>query len=255
MLLALDVGNTNIAAGLYQGAERLTTWRFDTVRAEAPEALAGKILPHIANCKLNEITIASVVPPIEEALRICCERLLGVAPFFVRSERESGIVLHYAPPSSLGVDRLCNVAGHLEKYGAPGIVIDFGTATKLEAIAENGDYLGGAILPGVGVSIEALLLRAARLIEVEWKIPSKAIGQSSAEALQSGFAFGFAGQAEYLVQKFQEEMGVAAQVVATGGFAAQIAPMCPSIDIFDPFLTLDGVCALHARQKRLLPTE
>ncbi len=249
MLLALDVGNTNITAAVYRGAERLVTWRFETLRFATPQALSDNLLPILAENAPTEIAIASVVPPLEEALRLCCERFLGVTPFFVRSEIEAGIRLHYSPSASLGVDRLCNVAGCLERYGAPAIVIDFGTATKLEAIAENGDYLGGAILPGIGVSIEALFSRAARLFEVEWKIPERAIGQSSAEALQSGFVHGFAGQAEYLVQKFREEMGCRAQVIATGGHAPQIAPACPSIDVLDPFLTLDGLRCLYARQK------
>lgn len=249
MLLALDVGNTNIVAGIYQSTERLVTWRFDTVRSATPEALAENLLPALAKYPPAEIAIASVVPPLEEALRLCCQQLLGYSPLFVRSECESGIRLHYSPPASLGVDRLCNVVGCVEKYGFPAIVIDFGTATKLEAVAENGDYLGGAILPGIGVSIEALLSRAARLFEIEWKIPERAIGHSSEEALQSGFVYGFAGQAEYLIQKFREEMGCRAQVIATGGHAPQIAAACPSIDVLDPFLTLDGLCHLYARQK------
>ncbi len=254
MLLAIDVGNTNIVVGGYRGAERVVTGRFEANRSATPESLWEDIVPllsssGIPHTEITEVAIASVVPPLEAALQQCCEQFLALSPFFVRSEIECGIRLHYSPPASLGVDRLCNVVGCIEKYGAPAIVIDFGTATKLEAIAENGDYLGGVILPGIGISVQALLARASRLFEIEWRIPEHVIGQSSVEAMQSGFVFGFAGQAEALIQRFREEIGCRAQVVATGGLAPQIVPACPSIEILAPWLTLDGLRSLYYRQK------
>lgn len=249
MLLAFDVGNTTTAVGVSVEDEWLLEMRLPTLREAGEEYFAEHLLPSLRRYFITEIAIASVVPPLEVALEAFCTRSLSCKPLFLRSECESGVRVHYDPPASLGVDRLCNAVAGLEIYGAPLIVIDFGTATKLEAIGESGEYLGGAILPGVGVSIEALLSRAAKLRKVEWTIPERAIGTTTIEALQSGFVFGFAGQAEGLIARFREEMGGEVPVVATGGWASHVAPACPSIQKVAPSLTLEGVRRLYARQR------
>lgn len=249
MLLVLDVGNTNIVAGVYEGAARVFEARFETLQDATAEQLSEQMFASLAPFCFEEVAIASVVPPIETALETFCIRDLNATPFFLRSERESGMRVRYQPPASLGIDRLCNAVAALESYGAPVIVIDFGTATKLEAVGSDGDYLGGAILPGVGVSMEALFRNAARLHEVEWTLPAHAIGRSTKEALQSGFVFGFAGQAEALIHRFRQEMGSEVPVVATGGWASSIVPACPSIQTLDATLTLEGVRRLYGRQK------
>ena len=242
-LLALDIGNSNLVWKVYEetgdAPTPLASGRFETPHTNTLETLKAH-LP--SNLKGMEIAIASVVPALEPALIEFCHQKIENAPFFVRPERVTCIPIRYQNPATLGADRLCNAVAARARYGNPVIAIDYGTATKLEAVSAEGEYLGGAILPGIAISLQALFSRAARLAEVSWEVPPHAIGDTTARALQSGCFYGFLGQSEALIRRFREELGRSeTPVVATGGLAGHIVPHCALIAHHDPELTLEGV--------------
>ncbi len=260
MLLAIDVGNTNIVIGVYRGRgeESLLVgdWRIRTDRDRTTDE-HGMLVNDLLNFSglsirdIHHVAISSVVPTMNETLADLSRRYFCVEPYFVTSRTDSGIAIHYNPPTDVGADRICNAVGAFAKYGGPAIVIDFGTATTLDAIAANGDYLGGAILPGIGISMDALFRQAARLYRVEFNAPPHAIGQNTVHAMQSGTVFGFAGQTDAMVDRFQKELGGGARVIATGGLAELIQRESRTIETVDQLVTLDGLRLLFERQQTL----
>ncbi len=249
MFLAVDVGNSSTVLAVYSGFEQRAIVRLPTERSATSQHLSASLLPTLQLYAPTEIAIASVVPSLESAWRTFCQEGFGITPCFLRSERESGLKLLYDPPSSLGIDRLCNAVAGAQLYGTPCIVIDFGTATKLEAVSRERIYLGGAILPGLEISAQALLSRAEKIRDIDWTPPERAIGQNTMEALRSGFVFGFVGQAEALLLRFQEEIGEEACVVTTGGLAPRLLSVSPLLTNYNPNLTLEGVRLLYPHQR------
>ncbi len=259
MLLAIDIGNTNIVLGVYRGkganAELAAHWRIRTDRertADEHGILIKHLLQH-SGIQLADIAgaaVSSVVPTMNAALCETCRNYLGIHPFLVGPDTNSGITIHYQPASDVGADRICNAVGAYASYGGPCIVVDFGTATTFDAIAENGDYLGGAILPGIGISIEALFRQAARLFRVELAEPPAAIGRNTVHSMQSGMLYGFAGQTDAMVERFKNELGSHARVIATGGLASRIQIASKTIELIDPFVTLNGLRLLFERQNQ-----
>ncbi len=257
MLLAIDVGNTNIVLGAYRGsgqeAELFGDWRIRTDRDRTTDEhgmLVKDLLGHrgIELSDIHHVAISSVVPTMNETLADLSRRYLDTDAFFVNSTVDTGISIHYQPASDVGADRICNAVGAFTRYGGPAIVVDFGTATTFDAIAGNGDYLGGAIIPGIGISMDALFRQAARLYRVELTPPPHAIGKNTVHAMQSGLVFGYAGQTDAMVERFRAELGGTARVIATGGLAELIAAESRTIELVDQLVTLDGLRLLFERQ-------
>jgi type III pantothenate kinase len=258
MLLAIDVGNTTLHFGLYPeigppgaepGGPPLHSWRVSTDRERTADehaalfqgllGMAGYSLQQVSGC-----AVCSVVPPLAPALRQFARRYLRCAAGFVGEALQPRLPVRYTPPTAVGADRLVDAVAVLRRYGAPAVVADFGTATTFDAISRDGEYLGGAIAPGIGISLEALFRTAAHLPRIELARPARAIGGSTVESMQSGAFYGFVGQVEGIVARFRAELGPGTTVVATGGLAEQIAAEAACIDHVDPNLTLDGLRAV-----------
>lgn len=259
MLLAIDVGNTNVVLGVYSGSGDTAVlsgdWRIRTDRERTTDE-HGMLVKHLLEHKgikldaIKNIAISSVVPTMSETLSDLCRKYFQTDPFIVNSTIDLGFEIKYQPASDVGADRLCNTVGAFAKYGGPAIVVDFGTATTFDAIAANGDYLGGAIIPGIGISMDALFRQAARLYRVELVAPPCAIGTNTVHAMQSGLVFGYAGQTDAMVGRMREELGGAARVIATGGLADLISRESNTIEIVDQLVTLEGLRRLYERQSK-----
>jgi len=256
MLLVIDVGNTTTALAVFLGDKLKGDWRLSTDARRTADEYAALLQPLCAEknieCSgLSAVAISSVVPAAVEALvRLAKKHLKVYSPFVLSAHTDFGVHVHYHPVGDVGPDRLANAVAAHAKYGGKVIVVDFGTATTLDAVSESGDYLGGAIAPGVQTSLDALTARAARLTGVELVAPERAIGTSTITSLQSGVIFGTAGQVDALVDRFQDEMGGGAKVVATGGLAEVVAPHSRTIECCDDMLTLEGIRLIYERAHR-----
>ena len=255
MLLVVDVGNTQTVIGLFDGGAIVADWRIATVRHRTADEMAGllqgffSLLGERLKSTVSELAVASVVPRLTAQWVNMSEKHLGLTPFVLGPGVRTGMRIMLKNPAEVGADRIANAVAGLESYGAPVIVVDFGTSTNFDVVDGNGDYLGGSIAPGVEVSMEALTTRAARLINIDVSEPGHAIGRDSTEAMQSGAVYGFAGQVDGIAEAIRDELGSAAAVVATGGLAALIAPHSRTISTIDPTLTLRGIELILRRQQ------
>jgi len=255
MLLAIDVGNTNITFGVFDGPAIKADWRIGTVVRRTGDEYAGLLISLMADRGLrlgdvDGIIISSVVPAAVDALiRFSRKHLRIESPVVLSPEMDLGIKVNYHPKGDVGADRIANAIAAHAKYGGKVIVVDLGTGTTLDAVSEEGEYLGGAIAPGIQISIEALIARAAKLRGVPLVAPDKTIADTTAGSLQSGIIFGFAGMVDALVNRFQEEMGGGAKVIATGGLADVIAGHSRTIDCCDELLTLEGLRIIYERTR------
>jgi type III pantothenate kinase len=247
MLLAIDIGNTNITLGLYRDAELLDAWRLATVHERMPDEYGLQILGLLehAGCKpgeLQAVALASVVPPLTRTFSISCDHYLELEPFVVDAGVKTGLSIRYEDPKhALGADRVVDAVAVLEHYGGPACVVDFGTATTFDAISSKGEYLGGAIAPGIGVAADALFQRAAKLPKVDIGRPPNPIGGNTVHAIQSGLLYGYVGLVEGMVARFRAELGEGMHVIATGGLAPVIANETDVLEIQAPWLTLEGL--------------
>jgi len=251
VLLAIEVGNTNIKFGLFEisGAAAGTlvhTWRSATNHAQTADDLAASVdamlrLNTVQRSAIKRVAVASVVPPMYRALSGMAQRYFNCRPEFLSAARQSIVPVKTRHAAELGADIIGGAIGAVVKYGAPVIVVQFGTATTVGAIDAHGHYLGTAIAPGVEVSVDALIGRAAKLSSVPLVRPPAAIGVDTPTSLQSGIILGFVGQVEYLVGQFRKEMGVQAKAIATGGLSDLIAPHTPVFELRDERLVLDGI--------------
>jgi type III pantothenate kinase len=249
LLLAVDVGNTQTVAGVYEGDVLKRHWRISTHPRKTNDEWA-LILSELMTLnsasldKLDSVIVSSVVPDATQALETMCRKTLQIEPMIVGAFTKSGVQLITENPSQIGADRIVNAAAAFRFYGGPAIVVDFGTATTFDAISAAGEYLGGAIAPGIEISLDALFAKAARLSEIELETPERAIGRNTTESLQSGIVFGYAGQVDTLVRKISVELGVGLdkiKVIATGGLADTVTKACGTITVYDPLLTLKGL--------------
>jgi type III pantothenate kinase len=252
MLLVFDVGNTNIVLGVYDGESLLYHWRISTDRQKTADeygVLLQNLFTHrgIGLKDIQAAIISSVVPPLMAPLTRMCKRYFEVDPLVVGPGIKTGICIKYENPREVGADRVVNAIAAFEKYGGPVIVVDFGTATTVCVVDHNGDYLGGAIAPGVGISTEALFQRAAKLPRIELIKPKTVICRNTIASMQSGIIFGFVGQVDEIVRRMQEELGTKTQVVATGGLANLISQESKTINVVEPFLTLEGLRIIYNR--------
>ncbi len=252
MLLVFDVGNTNIVLGVYEGEDLLYHWRVSTDRQKTADeygVLLKSLFDHrgIGLADIDAAIISSVVPPMMAPLTRMSQRYFGVDPLVVGPGIKTGMVIKYENPREVGADRIVNAIAAYEKYGGPVIIVDFGTATTFCAVDKGGDYLGGAIAPGIGISTEALFQRAAKLPRIEQAKPRTVICRNTVSIMQSGIIFGFVGQVDEIVRRMQAELGGPAAVVATGGLANLIAQESVTIQHVEPFLTLEGLKVVYNR--------
>lgn len=246
MLLAIDIGNTNLTLGLYQGKTLGPRWRLATVHDRMPDEYGLQFLGLLthsgcAPADVQGICLASVVPPLTGKVVEACQRYLDKEPLVVDAGVKTGVRIRYEDPRAVGADRIVDAVAVQRMYGGPACVVDFGTATTFDAIDARGDYLGGAIAPGISIAAEALFLRAAKLPRVDLQRPPTAIGRNTVHAMQSGLIFGYVALVEGMVNRFRQELGPAMKVIATGGLAEIIAKETQVIEIIAPWLTLDGL--------------
>ncbi|KAA3642772.1 MAG: type III pantothenate kinase [Chloroflexi bacterium] len=246
MLMTIDIGNTNITFGLYEGEELGPRWRMATVHESMPDEYGFQMVGMLQQAgfspdNLTGVAMASVVPPVTGKFEEVCRRYLKHEPLVVDAGVKTGVRIHYENPRSVGADRIVDAAAVQKLYGGPACVVDFGTGTTFDAITKDGDYLGGAIAPGIGIAADALFRRAAKLPRVDLVRPPAAIGTNTANSMQSGLLFGYVGLVEGMVARFRKELGPDMKVIATGGLAEVIARETEVIEIIAPWLTLDGL--------------
>jgi type III pantothenate kinase len=255
MLLVIDIGNTNTSLGVFDGELLVAHWRLTTARSRTADewGVHSRNLFSLASLdveSIDAITIASVVPPLNFTLKQMAETYFHLTPLFIDHTVDTGVRILYQPPSDVGADRIVDAVAAIHKYGAPCIVVDFGTATTFDAINEKGEYLGGVITPGITISSDALFERTAKLPRVEIRRPAKVIGSFTVEAMQSGLYHGYAGLVDGILEKMIAELGGKPKVIATGGLAPLIARGSNFIEVVDETLTLDGLKLVYQRQKR-----
>lgn len=256
MLLVLDVGNTNTVLGVYElsGAEPklIAHWRVATVRTHTVDEYGVLFrnlfaIGKVAAEDVRGIIISSVVPPMDSTLREVCERYFHLKPLFVEPGIKTGMPVQYENPQEVGADRIVNGVAAFEKYGGPCVVVDFGTATTFDAVSRKGEYLGGVIAPGIGISAQALFERTARLPLVDIRHPAKLIGTNTVGSIQSGLFFGYLGLVDGILERMLAELGSGTRVVATGGLARLIGDNSKYVKTVDDLLTLDGLRIIWER--------
>jgi len=247
MLLAVDVGNTQTVFGLYDGAGLAEHWRVTTEEHRTGDEL-GIMLGRLLDVKaVTGICLSSTVPALIRAYEEWAERWTEAPLLVLGPGTKTGIPIRYDDPREVGPDRIANSVAALELYGAPCIVVDFGTSTNFDVVSPAGEYVGGVLAPGIELSMDALFARAARLVKVDFVEPPTVIGKTTAAALQSGLVYGFAGQVDRIVEQIRGELGAEARCIATGGLAELIAPHARTVEKVDPWLTLEGLRLVWAR--------
>jgi len=258
MLLAIDVGNTNIVLGVFDEARLVQSWRLHTQRERTADELGLMVdglfaRGAVERARITGVVLGSVVPPLTGSTKAMVERSFGLAPIVVDPAVNTSMPILYDNPAEVGADRIVNAIAAYERFGGAGdrplLVCDFGTATTIDAVTAKGEYLGGAICPGVTISADALFQRAARLPRIEVRKPARAIGRTTVGAMESGLFFGYVGMVEGLVRRMDAELGGGSTCVATGGLAAVIAPETSVIGHVDIDLTLHGLRIVWTRNQ------
>lgn len=255
MLLVININNTQIKFGIYRDSTLVEDWRIATHRDKTDDEYAMILRSLFQSTGLEfpqveSVAIACVVPPLTDVFERLCRRYFGVSPLMVGPGIRTGMRILYENPKEVGADRICNAIAVYEKYGGPAIVVDFGTATTFTAVSAEGEFLGGAIAPGIGISVDALAEHTAQLPRVELVKPRSVIGRSTITAMQSGIIYGFVGQVEEIIRRMRLELGGRVVTVATGGWADLIVGECRCFDHEDPLLTLEGLRIIHERNRQ-----
>jgi type III pantothenate kinase len=252
MLLALDVGNTNITVGVYDGNQLRTRWRLRTVRDQTADEWGILLrnlfdLGRLDQAGVDGLIISSVVPPLDSSLAAMGRRYFGLDALFVTSELDTGIVIRYDNPREVGADRIVNAVAAFAKYGGPVVVVDLGTAITFDVVSAEAEYLGGVICPGIGVSVEALVSRAARLPQVDFRNPGRVIGKTTVSSMQAGLYYGSIGMIDAISERIRQELGPETRIIATGGQAAMIVEDSRYLKQVDEDLTLEGLRLIWQR--------
>jgi type III pantothenate kinase len=252
MLLAVDVGNTQTVFGLFDGDRLTEQFRVGTDRTHTGDELAVMLRAFVELDSLDGIVLCSSVPQLAHEYEAFAERWVGVEVLVLGPGVSTGMAIRYDDPREVGADRIANSVAARERYGAPAVVVDFGTSTNFDVVSPAGEFAGGVLAPGIEVSMDALFARAARLPKVPFEPPERVISQTTVAALQSGLVYGFAGQVDAIVERIRTELGAPeAPVIATGGLAELIAPHSSTITAVDPELTLQGLRLVWERQREL----
>jgi type III pantothenate kinase len=252
MLLVVDVGNTQTHFGAYRETELLEHWRFATVRQSTADQL-GAALRNLLGLRglsfedLDASIVSSTVPQLEPEWTAMASRYLGHEMHVVGPGTRTGMAIRYDNPREIGADRLVNAVALRERFGGPAVCVDFGTATTFDVISAEGDYLGGALMTGIEISLEALSERGARLPKIELAPPRSVIGKNTIDAIRSGVVFGYAGAIDAIMRRLYDELGEHASAIATGGLSQLVVPYTEEIDDVDDLLTLTGLRLLHER--------
>ena len=246
MLLTIDIGNTNLTLGLYEGDKLGAHWRLATDHNRMPDEYGLQFLGLLQNAgktlkDIEGISLASVVPPLTGRVIQACHEYLKQEPLVVDAGVKTGIRIRYEDPKAVGADRVCDAVAVMKLYGGPACVVDFGTATTFNAVTRDGEYLGGAITAGINLAAEALYTRAAKLPHIDLQVPPSVIGRNTTHAMQSGLLFGYVSMVEGMVARFRAELGDDMKVIATGGLAEVVAKETREINIIAPWLTLEGL--------------
>jgi len=254
LLLVFDVGNTNIVLGVFKDSNLVVDWRVSTARHRTADEY-GMLMrdlfesQRLSFSRIKAVVLSSVVPPLNFSLEQMCKKYFGLQPVVVGPGIKTGMPIKYENPREVGADRIVNAVAGYETYGGPLIIVDFGTATTFCAVSERGEYLGGAIAPGMGISTEALFARAAKLPRVEISKPPSVIGKTTIYSMQSGIFYGFVGQVDEIVRRMKTEMKGEPTVIATGGLADLIFTESKTVDKVDHMLTLTGLRIVYERNK------
>lgn len=254
LLILVDAGNTNTVFGVYRGDDLVGSMRLATEGKRTADEYVALLLPLFQRAGLEPseaeaVLISSVVPPLRGTLDHLSRRLFGLAPTFVDAATHTGIEVHYDNPAEVGADRIVNAVAALERYGAPVVVVDFGTATTFDVVDDTGAYIGGIIAPGASISAEALFAKASRLYRVDICRPPELIGRTTATAMQSGIYYGYIGLVDGILERLKAELPGLRTVVATGGLAELISGDCRHIDSVDQMLTLAGLKLIYERSR------
>ena len=249
MLLAVDVGNTQTALGLYRDAELTDHFRLATDRSRTGDELGVTLSALLELEDVDGVCLSTTVPALQREWELVADRWLKAPLLVVGPGTRTGIAIRYDDPREVGPDRIVNAVAASDRYGAPCIVVDFGTSTNFDIVSGAGEYVGGVLAPGIEVSMEALFARAARLVKVDFAAPATVIGKTTVGGLQSGLVYGFAGQVDGIVDRMVDEVGADATIVATGGLATLIGPYTKSIELVEPWLTLHGLRLVFAKNQ------
>lgn len=255
LLLTIDAGNTNTVLGVHDGEELRAHWRLTTRREQTADEYGILVRNLFAGSGIDPqsvegVALASVVPPLTPVLVSLARQYLGQEPLVVEPGVRTGMPILYEPPGDVGADRIVNGVAAFAMYGGPVVVVDFGTATTFDVVTKKGEYLGGVICPGIGISADALFQRAARLPRVDVRNPGRVVGRSTVGSIQSGLYFGYASMVEGIIGRIRAEMGDRVRIVATGGLAETMAADIPSIEAVDPVLTLTGLRLIWERNRQ-----
>ena len=251
MLLTIDVGNTHTVLGLYEGAKLTQSYRIESSKGRTADELLVVLLTlldvaSIPRASIDATIIASVVPALTDVVGSATRRAFGHEAMVVGPGIKTGMPILYDPPKDVGADRIVNAVAAYKRYGTACIIVDFGTATTFDSVTERGEYAGGAICPGIGISMEALFLRAAKLPKVDISKPRSVVGRNTVESMQAGIYYGYVGLVDGLVRRMKQEMGVQpVRVIATGGLASLVATDSETIETVDDALTLEGLRLIH----------
>jgi type III pantothenate kinase len=250
MLLCIDIGNTNIVLGLYDEADLVAHWRVSTDHAKMPDEYGLMLVSMLGHHglgldRIQGVALASVVPPVTDIFMEMLDEYVGQEPLVVTGGVRTGVAVRYESPRDVGADRVVNAAAAFRLYGGPACIVDFGTGTTFDALSSKGEYLGGAIAPGIRVAAEALFARTAKLPRIDLQRPPQAIGRNTVDSMRSGILLGYVGLVEGMVERFRQELGDGMKTVATGGLASLIAKETRVLENVDPWLTLKGLRIIY----------